>query len=388
MKILWHSNAPWAYTGYGQQTSIVTPRLMSMGYEILLTAFYGLQGSPMMYNGIPVFPNWAHLYGDDVIDQRYIREEADLLITLMDIWVLSPDKLRGLNVAHWMPVDCEPLGAMDRMCLSMSGATPIAMSQHGVRMLEDAGFDNVLYVPHCVDVGIFRPLPDDERQRLREANDLDDMFVIGINAANKDPVRKGMAQQMEAFSMLYKKHDDARLLIHAISEKDQGLDLHSIARYYGIEQAIKTVDVYNYISGKITANHLANWYNMLDLYSGCSLGEGFGIPIVEAEACGLPVVVTNASSMPEVAGPAGWKVNGEHFWNPKHEANWVQPNVQGIYKVYEEAYAKGKAYHSRKAKARTHAMNYSVDNVMTKYWTPAMRELELMVEKNRSYNAA
>ncbi len=40
-----------------------------------------------------------------------------------------------------------------------------------------------------------------------------------------------------------------------------------------------------------------------------SLGEGFGLPIVEAMTCGCPVVTSNLSSMPEVAGDAALLVD-------------------------------------------------------------------------------
>ncbi len=41
------------------------------------------------------------------------------------------------------------------------------------------------------------------------------------------------------------------------------------------------------------------------LYVLASLYEGFGIPVIEAQACGVPVVVSNTSSLPEVVGESG-----------------------------------------------------------------------------------
>ena len=51
------------------------------------------------------------------------------------------------------------------------------------------------------------------------------------------------------------------------------------------------------------------------LYAGAaclvlpSLGEGFGLPVLEAMACGLPVVTSRVSSLAEVAGDAALTVN-------------------------------------------------------------------------------
>ncbi len=52
-----------------------------------------------------------------------------------------------------------------------------------------------------------------------------------------------------------------------------------------------------------------------ELYTGASclvlpsLGEGFGLPVLEAMACGTPVVTASVSSLPEVAGDAALKVD-------------------------------------------------------------------------------
>jgi glycosyltransferase involved in cell wall biosynthesis len=46
-------------------------------------------------------------------------------------------------------------------------------------------------------------------------------------------------------------------------------------------------------------------YRRADLLAFVSTYEGFGMPILEAQATGIPVITSNVSSMPEVAGEGG-----------------------------------------------------------------------------------
>ena len=50
-------------------------------------------------------------------------------------------------------------------------------------------------------------------------------------------------------------------------------------------------------------------YSLADLYIYPSLYEGFGLPILEAQACGCPVLASNVSSCPEIAGESAHVVN-------------------------------------------------------------------------------
>jgi glycosyltransferase involved in cell wall biosynthesis len=52
----------------------------------------------------------------------------------------------------------------------------------------------------------------------------------------------------------------------------------------------------------LSLSELHNEYVLADLLSFVSTIEGFGMPILEAQATGLPVITSNCSSMPEVAG--------------------------------------------------------------------------------------
>ncbi len=59
--------------------------------------------------------------------------------------------------------------------------------------------------------------------------------------------------------------------------------------------------VYENLVG-ITHEALYEQYVRCDVVSFVSLGEGFGVPIIEAQATGRPVITTNMSPMREVAG--------------------------------------------------------------------------------------
>jgi glycosyltransferase involved in cell wall biosynthesis len=338
---------------------------------VTISAFSGISGGPSEWQGHKMYPPGRHPYGADMLPKHAEYSGAGLVITLMDAWALGPEALAGLRAACWMPVDCEPLGVMDLGVLESHGATPIAMSRHGERMLAEAGF-RPLYVPHGIDCSVFQPPQD--RKALREAMGVDDRFVIGINAANMDPVRKGFPEQFSAFAKLHAKHRDTLLVVHSVKDTGAGINLRRLAIRLGIADAVKFSDQYLMQAGLIGPEMLAGTYGVLDLYSGCSYAEGFGLPILEAQACGVPAVVTAGSAMSETGGPA-WKVTGEPFWASGHEAWWVKPSIDGIARVYEKAYQRGAAYQAKKAAAREHALTYDVERVLTQYWKPALEAL-------------
>ncbi len=60
------------------------------------------------------------------------------------------------------------------------------------------------------------------------------------------------------------------------------------------------VDVENHVG--INRDELVKQYQQADLVMFASLYEGFGLPIVEAQAIGRPIITSNLYSMPEVGG--------------------------------------------------------------------------------------
>ena len=386
MRLLLHSNAPFGITGYATQTAVWAPRWQSLGHEVIISSFYGIQGAPTTWNGIMVLPGAADPYGNDILGEHARRTGADMIITLLDQWVLAPEATQGFKVANWMPVDCDPLGVMDRQALQRSGAVPIAMSRYGQRALETAGF-KALMAPHGVDMhDTFRPVRD--RMQIRRDLGLpEDAFIIGINGANKDTIRKSYPAQLRAFAEFRRRHPEANalLLIHALVRAPGALDLNAIIEDQELGQSVRFSDWYTYVTGQIKPPNLCAWYNALDVLSNASHGEGFGLPIIESQACGTPPVVTDHSAMTELCG-AGWKVGGEPFWNGQvagitgHNAWWKTPYADEITAAYEAAYAEkisGEAEVRRK-RAREFALEYDADLVLERDWKPVLAELEAM----------
>jgi glycosyltransferase involved in cell wall biosynthesis len=63
--------------------------------------------------------------------------------------------------------------------------------------------------------------------------------------------------------------------------------------------------------GQISHDAVAEAYRRCDFVIFASLYEGFGLPILEAQATGRPVITSNRSSMPEVAGEGALFVDPE-----------------------------------------------------------------------------
>jgi glycosyltransferase involved in cell wall biosynthesis len=298
----------------------------------------------------------------------------------MDTYKLYPlaNQLQGRRIACWTPVDCDPLGTPDRMTLERAGAVPIAMSQFGLDELRAAGFEKSMYAPHAVDTEVFAP-PEDRAAHRRELG-VDDRFLIGICGANNDGMRKGYPEQFEAFATFRKQHPEALLMLHTIVDTPRGLNLLELAHDFDISDAITFPDAYAQLCGMIPDDVMAGWYGALDLLSCCSLGEGFGVPIIEAQACGTPVVVTGASAMPELMGDGSGAVYSSPVWNPTHRAWWGRPMISEITDEYEDAFKlwKTPAADKRRADARDFALTYDSRVVFDRYWLPILKTLEAM----------
>ena len=228
-----------------------------------------------------MLPGFGGAYCSPSLGQHARHVNPDLVITLGDVWVLDPAVLRELPLAHWLPGDCRPMSTADRNVIEATGTSKlIAMSRFGQDRFRAAGFD-ARYVPHAIDFGIFKPTADRAAARA-QCGLSDDQFVIGVNAANNDAIRKAPAEMLLAFAKFTQSHPDAVLSLHTGVHQDGGQDLEAIAENLGVTDRIRVVDQYRYAAGMVELPDLAEWYGCLDVLCAATFGEGFGIPIVES----------------------------------------------------------------------------------------------------------
>lgn len=114
--------------------------------------------------------------------------------------------------------------------------------------------------------------------------------------------RKNLPRLLEAYSRLSVKVRGELLLVIAGGQGWRLANLTTLISQLGIEASVR-------LTGYVTDGDLAGLYANARFLVMPSLYEGFGLPIIEANAMGIPVLASNTSSMPEVAGDAALLVD-------------------------------------------------------------------------------
>lgn len=307
-------------------------------------AWYGLQGGVHEVDGIRIYPVAQDPYGNDIIGAHSHHWRADVVISLIDVWVMR-DTAKNVAPAlwcPWLPIDHDPVPVA--VLKSLEGAhLPLTYAKWGHRMLSEAGIENV-YIPHGIEPDVFRVLPDQDKVREFKAKitKSDNGHLTIMVAANKGfPDRKAFQVQLRAWAEFAADKPDAWLYIHTEPTRIYGgPDLYELARLLGIQKRVLWPDRYEYFLG-MAPEKLALLYNAADIYLGAAMSEGFGIPIIEAQACGIPAIVTNFSAMPELVrwgravDPIDRVLTPMNSWQAWPDVNGIREALDEFYDFWE-----------------------------------------------------
>ena len=370
----------------------MVPRLQALGHDLAYFAFYGLQNGVLNISGVPIYPMGTQPWGQDVVSAHMAHFKADLLISLLDVWVLegygAKAKEGGWLWCPWTPVDCEPVPPL--VLKRLEGAhTVIPYARHGETEFRKAGVLNTRYIPHGVVTDTFKPM--DQHDCRKELGLPQNVFIIGMVAANKGfPARKCFAEQLTAFAEFKKKVPDAVFYLHTIRGQEHGgINFAELLWRLGLTEGKDVIfsDQYTYILGW-PEERMAQLYNCFDVLSLASMGEGFGIPLIEAQACGIPVVSCDNTAMTELtfAGVCIPKARQYPWWTPL--ASWQMiPQIGAILDAYVDLYEQITRTPGRRQElaqvARAGAMQYDWDRVVADFWKPFLDGLQAEKDAKR-----
>lgn len=134
-----------------------------------------------------------------------------------------------------------------------------------------------------------RRIPLTKQKQVREKYGIKGKFLLFLGTLQP---RKNISRLIEAFSIL----DTGKLVI--VGKKGW--------MYQQIFQKVKNLKLEKDVifTGFAPDQDIPALYRASQAFVLPSLYEGFGIPVIEAQACGALTVVSNLSSLPEIAGPA------------------------------------------------------------------------------------
>ena len=394
MAILWHSNAPWCGTGYGTQTAQVVERMKAEGHAIAVNSNYGLQGMRSEWNDIPIFPMGVEGYSNDTVRANFAqwkRENPDLpahVVCLFDAWTMPEAMWKDVPTSVWTMVDHQPLPPKVLEVLQRTNLTSIAVTKFGFEQMQRAGLTDAHYIPMAIDTKMYHPGATFNGQTGRELmnfqhDEPDSLFVVSIINANKASGaggihRKSWAENILAYSIFAQDKPDVRLYLHTERYGNHGgLALDFLLKACGLQDQTN----YKFVSQHAMHNGIPNeamaaLFNGTDVLLASTMGEGFGLTLLEAQACGTVAIANDFSASPELLGD-GWLTENQPFWDGTQLSWFATPNIPSIVDSLEKAYARGRA---RSDKARQHALEYDADRVWKKYWKPYLKELAKPVD--------
>jgi glycosyltransferase involved in cell wall biosynthesis len=330
MRPLIYSTSPLVGSGYASATRYVAKGLRDRGHSPAVFAWNSHAGQVIDWDGIPIYPRSNAMNGADGLSLFARHFGADLILAICDPWVIHPAGWRAghdLPVVHWYPCQSEPASSV---LVDTVKAADLALcySQWGTRAMREAGSVHTQYCPLGVATDIYKPADKSlARSKIQDDKGVAGRFLAVMLAANSSTVptsRKAFDQVLQGWRLFLDEHDpDALLYLHTWPGPEQGgFNLERMVEAIGLLDNIRFPDATEFLLTQPDTT-LARIFAAADVAVQCTTGEGFGLPILEAQACGVPVLTTDYSSMPELTAH-GLVIPGcARMWAPAPMEGWV-----------------------------------------------------------------
>jgi glycosyltransferase involved in cell wall biosynthesis len=149
-------------------------------------------------------------------------------------------------------------------------------------------------VPHGVDLNRFNP--NISGKNIRDLLNIGDTTIILY--VGRLEAHKGLQWLLKAMKLIKKERKDVKIKIIIVGSGRERNNLEMLAK------RLKIIDTVIF-AGRVSEEELPNYYAASDIFVIPSLYEGFGLPILEAQACGSPVIGSDCTAIAETIGLGG-----------------------------------------------------------------------------------
>jgi glycosyltransferase involved in cell wall biosynthesis len=206
--------------------------------------------------------------------------------------------------------------------------------------------------------------------------------MVAANSSTVPVSRKAFDQAFLAFKRFRDTvTPDAVMYVHTWANAMQGgFDLQPLLTHLDLISHVHFADPTWYLMG-LPDSWMAGAYNAFDVALQATSAEGFGLPILEAQACGTPVITTNYSSMPELTRHGLCVSPSAMLWAPQPMDGWVAvPDHKAISEILE-AVRDGVFEDTRQAGLDL-ARELSWPNIIDQYVIPELLRVVSSVESS------
>tara|TARA_R110000824_G_C15198398_1_gene675476 strand:- start:1085 stop:2347 length:1263 start_codon:yes stop_codon:yes gene_type:complete len=308
IKILTISDHPLTPSGVGTQTRYIIEGMLKTGkYEFI--SFAGLVKHD---NYSPIRTeewgeDWTIIPVDAYGTQEQLRaalwgERPDIVWFMTDprfyqwLWQIEEEVRHNVPMIYYHVWDNYPYPTFNRSAYESNDfiATISKVTDDIVKNVAPTVKNQ--YVPHAVNLEIFKRLDDEQIKILRKDNfkENTDKFIVFWN--NRNARRKMGATLILWFKEFLKRvgEDKAILLMHTNPRDGAGSNLESLIA----DQGLNSGQVL-FSKEKLHPENLAAMYNMVDCTINISDAEGFGLATLESLSCETPIIVNMTGGLQE-----------------------------------------------------------------------------------------
>lgn len=406
-KLLVITDAPYAFSGYGNQVDKIMTEMVKRGWDVYAFACnYFPNGKEekdengyVVFNGIKtilledIWNGPEYLYpSKEKVKNAMDEINPDIVFTLNDFYRVAPYLELGPEFinkwVHWLPIDND---YDDKYTPQFENQLKnlVFITEFGKRMespkTPDVEYIDMVY--HGINSEEFKPV---DKDFVKKINNNTGKFVI-TTVARHQP-RKMVYHTAKAVFKFLQKHPDA-IWICKTDPLDSSMrnhpederDLISLAAKNGVSSQVI------YVNAALPVQQLNDLYNNGDIFITLTGGEGFNIPLAESMMAGVPCIVTASTTGPELldGGRLGYLVpvktkKSVGAFNIVYDIADIDYAVNCLEKCYMDWKTKGGELEFLGKECRKFALEHFALNKIVDRWEAIFNRMYQNVKNNKT----